>query len=93
VQKIPPVSVDAGFSPQTAKPKTIAATFAGNGGAVHVDQQDGCPFSRRHRFGGRSNRDGREMRCDYRQWLEYDSVALAVLLVGIGFVELIVLSF
>ena len=29
---------------------------------------------------------------DYRHWLEYDSVALAVLLVGIGFVELIVLS-
>jgi hypothetical protein len=33
------------------------------------------------------------MLSDYRQWLEYDSVALAVLLVGIGFVELIVLSF
>jgi hypothetical protein len=29
---------------------------------------------------------------DSRHWLEYDSVALAVLLVGIGFVELIVLS-
>ena len=28
---------------------------------------------------------------DYRHWLEYDSVALAVLLVGIGLVELIVL--
>jgi hypothetical protein len=27
-----------------------------------------------------------------RHWLEYDSVALAVLLAGIGFVELIVLS-
>jgi hypothetical protein len=27
---------------------------------------------------------------DYRHWLEYDSVALAVLLAGIGFVELIV---
>jgi hypothetical protein len=33
------------------------------------------------------------MLSDYRQWLEYDSVALAVLLVGIGFVEWIVLSF
>jgi hypothetical protein len=32
------------------------------------------------------------MLSDYRHWLEYDSVALAVLLVGIGFVELIVLS-
>jgi hypothetical protein len=28
------------------------------------------------------------MLSDYRRWLEYDSVALAVLLVGIGFVEL-----
>ena len=28
---------------------------------------------------------------NYRRWLEYDSVALAVLLVGIGLVELIVL--
>ena len=28
---------------------------------------------------------------DYRHWLEYDSVALAVLLVGIGLIELIVL--
>ena len=32
------------------------------------------------------------MLSDYRHWLEYDFVALAVLLVGIGFVELIVLS-
>ena len=31
------------------------------------------------------------MLSDYRHWLEYDSVALAVLLVGIGLVELIVL--
>jgi hypothetical protein len=29
---------------------------------------------------------------DYRHWLEYDWVALAVLLVGVGFVELVVLS-
>ena len=29
---------------------------------------------------------------DYRHWLEYDPVALAVLLVGVGFVELVVLS-
>jgi len=29
---------------------------------------------------------------DYRHWLEYDPVALAVLLVGVGFVKLIVLS-
>ena len=28
----------------------------------------------------------------YRHWLEYDSVALAVLFVGVGLVELIVLS-
>ena len=27
----------------------------------------------------------------YRHWLEYDSVAVAVLVVGIGLVELIVL--
>jgi hypothetical protein len=32
------------------------------------------------------------MLSDNRHWLEYDSVALAVLLIGIGFVELIVLS-
>jgi hypothetical protein len=32
------------------------------------------------------------MLSDYRRWLEYDSVALAVLFVGIGFIELIVLS-
>ena len=31
------------------------------------------------------------MLSDYRRWLEYDSVALAVLLIGIGLVELIVL--
>jgi hypothetical protein len=31
------------------------------------------------------------MLSDYPHWLEYDSVALAVLLVGIGLVELIVL--
>ena len=31
------------------------------------------------------------MLSNYRHWLEYDSVALAVLLVGIGLVELIVL--
>ena len=28
---------------------------------------------------------------DYRHWLEYDSVALAVLLIGVRLVELIVL--
>ena len=32
------------------------------------------------------------MLSDNRHWLEYDPVALAVLLIGIGFVELIVLS-
>jgi len=31
------------------------------------------------------------MLSDYRRWLEYDSVALAALLGGIGLVELIVL--
>jgi len=30
--------------------------------------------------------------CDGRHWLEYDSFALAILLISIGFVELIVLS-
>jgi hypothetical protein len=29
---------------------------------------------------------------DYRRWLEYDLVALAVLFVGVGLVEWIVLS-
>ena len=29
---------------------------------------------------------------DYRHWLEYDSVALAVLFVSVGLIELIVLS-
>ena len=32
------------------------------------------------------------MLSDNRHWLEYDAVALAVLLIGIGCVELIVLS-
>jgi len=32
------------------------------------------------------------MLCDYQHWLEYDMVALAVLFVGVGLVELIVLS-
>ena len=32
------------------------------------------------------------MLSDSRHWLEYDSVALAVLLAGMGFVELIALS-
>jgi len=32
------------------------------------------------------------MLSDYRHWLEYDSVVLTVLLVGIGFVELIGLT-
>jgi len=32
------------------------------------------------------------MLCDYRHWLEYDMVALAVLFVGVGLVELIMLS-
>jgi hypothetical protein len=41
----------------------------------------------------RSNRGGVDvMLSDYRHWLEYDSVALAVLFVGVGLVELIVLS-
>ena len=33
-----------------------------------------------------------QMLYDYRHWLEYDSVALAVLFVGVGLIELIVLS-
>jgi hypothetical protein len=32
------------------------------------------------------------MFCTYRHWLEYDPVALAVLLVGIGSVTTLVLS-
>jgi hypothetical protein len=32
------------------------------------------------------------MLSDYRHWLEYDPVALVVLLIGVGFVELMVLS-
>jgi hypothetical protein len=32
------------------------------------------------------------MLSDSRHWLEYDAVALAVLLVGLGFVALIVLT-
>jgi hypothetical protein len=31
------------------------------------------------------------MLSDYRRWLEYDSLALRVLLVGVGLVELILL--
>jgi len=41
---------------------------------------------------GRSNRGIDVMLSNYRHWLEYDHVSLAVLLVGVGFVELIVLS-
>ncbi len=37
-------------------------------------------------------RIGMDQMNDYRHWLEYDSVALAVLFVGVGLVELIVLS-
>src|SRR5437660_9879260 len=33
-----------------------------------------------------------QMLYDYRHWLQYDSVALAVLFVGVGTVEFIVLS-
>ena len=33
-----------------------------------------------------------QMLYDYRHWLEYDSVALAVLFVSVGLIELIVLS-
>jgi hypothetical protein len=33
-----------------------------------------------------------QMLYNCRHWLEYDSVALAVLFVGVGLVELIVLS-
>jgi hypothetical protein len=40
-------------------------------------------------FEGRIGMD--VMLSDYRLWLEYDSVAVAVLLIGIGLVELIVL--
>ena len=44
------------------------------------------------RYGKERRRIGMDvMLFDYRHWLEYDSVALAVLLVGIGLVELIVL--
>jgi hypothetical protein len=32
------------------------------------------------------------MRAQSRHWLDYDPVALAVLVIGIGFVELLVLS-
>jgi hypothetical protein len=32
------------------------------------------------------------MRVQSRHWLDYDSVALAVLVIGIGIVELLVLS-
>ena len=53
---------------------------------------DRLPILAASPLGGSSNRDD-VMLSDCRHWLEYDSVALAVLLVGIGFVELIVLSF
>jgi hypothetical protein len=33
------------------------------------------------------------MRVQARHWLEYDSVALGVLVIGIGLVELLALSF
>jgi hypothetical protein len=33
------------------------------------------------------------LRTHNRHWLDYDTVALAVLLIGIGIVELLVLSF
>jgi len=33
------------------------------------------------------------MLAGYRDWLDYDAVALAVLFIGMGIVELVVLSF
>jgi hypothetical protein len=105
VQKIPPVSVDAGFSSQTAKrwpdfrhkPRNQKPSRRNSPETevryILINKAAGCPFSRRRRFGGAVRIGMDVMLSDYRQWLEYDSVALAVLLVGIGFVELIVLSF
>jgi hypothetical protein len=101
--KIPPVSVDAGFSPQTAKrwpgfrhkprnqnplrrnsPETEVRYMLINKTVAH--------FRGVTAWG--AVRIGMDvMFSDCRHWLEYDSVALAVLLVGIGIVELIVLSF
>jgi hypothetical protein len=82
----------AGFPPQTAKRWP---------GFRHKPRnQNLCGEIRLKQAGGRclavfespGLRIGMDvMLSDHRHWLEYDSVALAVLLVGIGLVELIVL--
>jgi hypothetical protein len=80
----------AGFSPQTAKPKPSRR----NSPETEVRYMLINKTVARSRSPLRSVRIGIDvMLSDYRHWLEYDSVALAALLVGIGFVELIVLSF
>ena len=75
----------AGFPPQTAKRWP---------GFRHKSRKPVDVIQRRRlpSFESLGVRIGMDvMLSDYRHWLEYDPVALAVLLVGVGFVELIVL--
>jgi hypothetical protein len=79
-----------GFSPQTAKPEPLRRNSPET--EVRYILINKTVARSRGVTAGRSVRIGMDvMLPDYRHWLEYDSVALAVLLVGIGLVELIVL--
>jgi hypothetical protein len=81
----------ARFLPQTAKPKSLRRNTPETAVRYILAEKFSEAVSRfleenRVRIGMDV------MLSDHRHWLEYDFVALAVLLAGIGFVELIVLS-
>jgi hypothetical protein len=95
---VPLLERSAGFSPQTAKRWPGFRHKPRNQnlcGEIRLKQACGRCYSTRWlpSLEGLGVRIGMDvMLSDYRHWLEYDSLALAVLLVGVGFVELIVLS-
>jgi len=75
------------FLPQTAKPESLRRNTPETGVRYILINKFSEAVTH---FGVRIGMD--VMLSDSRHWLEYDSVALAVLLAGMGFVELIVLS-
>jgi len=91
----------AGFSPQTAKPDSLRRSTPETGVrytsinktvAASSPESFWQPVFETCLRPGRSKRGIEVMLSNYRHWLEYDHVSLAVLLVGVGFVELIVLN-
>ena len=83
----------AGFPPQTAKPWPGFRHKPRNQnlrGEIRLKQACGTSVAVFESPGIRIGMD--VMLSDYRHWLEYDPVALVVLLIGVGFVELMVLS-